>query len=201
MKTAKPLHEIIEEHRRYEKANEQLREELKKWKREARYDNLTGLLRRQTFDSLLSKLIDRAKRFKKPLTFLLADIDYFKMINDTYGHQKGDEVLQLVSNTLAGNLRDTDLLGRGFVGRYGGEEIAIVLPNTDPENALMVAERLRAKIEELDPISKKEGVKVTISIGVSAYNSQGDSTVEALYKSADKRLYKAKEEGRNRVKY
>lgn len=203
MKKAKPLHKIIEEHSEQERrsqglveSNDKLKEELKKWKRKAQYDKLTGLLRKETFDDLLERLIKRAERFDKPLSLLMIDIDYFKRINDTYGHETGNIVLKEVSDIVHENVRQTDLASRTVAGRYGGEEFSVVLPNTDTGGAKVVAERLRKSIQER---FKDKETKVTVSIGVSSHDQ--DEEAEKLYKDADQKLYEAKESGRNKVKY
>ncbi len=214
MTKGKPLHEIIEEHKGAERrtselssSNAKLRGELRRWKKKARYDRLTGLLRRETFDDLLEKLVKRADKFEKPLCLLMIDVDDFKSINDNYGHDIGDVVLRRISETIYENVRQTDLAGRKMAGRYGGEELAVVLPNTDIKGAKIVAERVRKAIEDKLKDSEFGGEKrdVTVSIGVSSYglntgaNQQGQ--IDALYKIADTKLYKAKKAGKNRVKY
>ena len=192
----KLLHEIIDEHRKYGDQNKSLKEELSKWKKKAKYDDLTGLLRRQTFDDLLEKFIKRADKFNLPLSYILVDIDHFKKVNDTYGHDEGDKVLKEVAKVLADKVRDTDLIGSKIVGRYGGEEMSILLPNTDLEGAKIVGERLRKSIQEEFKGTK---TKITISAGVSTYNPE--ESIEQLYKSADEKLYRAKDQGRNKVIY
>jgi diguanylate cyclase (GGDEF)-like protein len=192
----KLLHEIIDEHRKYGDQNKSLKEELSKWKKKAKYDDLTGLLRRQTFDDLLEKFIKRADKFNLPLSYILVDIDHFKKVNDTYGHDEGDKVLKEVAKVLADKVRDTDLIGTKIVGRYGGEEMAIILPNTDLEGAKVVGERLRKSIQEEFKDTK---TKITISAGISTYNPK--ESIEQLYKSTDEKLYQAKDQGRNKVIY
>ena len=126
----------------------------------------------------------------------LVDIDHFKKVNDTYGHDEGDKVLKEVAKVLADKVRDTDLIGSKIVGRYGGEEMSILLPNTDLEGAKIVGERLRKSIQEEFKGTK---TKITISAGVSTYNPE--ESIEQLYKSADEKLYRAKDQGRNKVIY
>lgn len=205
----KSLKDIISDHDKYErrnvsleKSNEVLREEVTKWKRKARYDDLTGLLRRETFNNILKRFITRSNRTNTPLSYVLIDIDHFKKINDSYGHDKGDEVLREVSDILRTSVRDTDISTRKFVGRYGGEEIVVVLPNTDVAGAKIVGERIRKKVEEH---FKAKNLAVTISAGVSSYSpksSEDESeVVDVLYKTADDKLYTAKKTGRNKVVY
>lgn len=153
-------------------------------------DGLTGLYNRRHFDGKIAEEVSRAARYGRELSLLMVDIDHFKAVNDRYGHQKGDEVLAAVAETLRASLRGTDI-----VCRYGGEEIAVLLPETSADNAARIAELCRAKIEAATMNSL--GVGVTVSIGVSSY-AAGD-TAELLVKAADGALYKAKEGGRNRV--
>lgn len=188
-------------HELREKINKIL-EENKKLKRKVNYDDLTGLLRRDKFDEVLNKLMKRSDRLNSPLSYILIDIDKFKSINDKYGHDKGDEVLIDVADTIKETVRDTDVLCRDFVGRYGGEEMSVFLTGTDQYGARIVGERIRRSIEEK---FKDEEIKVTVSAGISTYSPKGDpkekytKEIETLAKKADQGLYKAKERGRNKV--
>ncbi|MBN2040344.1 MAG: diguanylate cyclase [Spirochaetes bacterium] len=154
-------------------------------------DTLTGLYNRRSFEKKLADEWKRRKRYRRPLGLIMIDIDHFKEVNDTYGHQKGDSVLQTVAGIINDNVRSSD-----FPCRYGGEEIAIILSETLPENAGKVAEKLRLLVET--QVKEIEGILVTISLGVSSYadnmNDPGD-----IIKAADSCLYKAKDAGRNRV--
>ena len=166
----------------------------------ATLDALTGLNNRHMFYQRLSESTSNAKRQKTDLCCIMTDIDFFKSVNDNYGHAAGDLALKTVARTIKKELREYDI-----ASRYGGEEFAILLPNTSLIEAYNVAERLRKRVqkkkinvEEL----KIEGVKeisVTISIGVSLYNPNKMKDSCELYKLADKGLYIAKESGRNRV--
>lgn len=209
VKDYKSLGDIVKDHDKYERrnsrlenSNEHLRDELFKWKRKAKYDDLTGLLRRETFNNILKRFIIRSNRTNTPLSYVLVDIDHFKKVNDTYGHDKGDEVLREVSDLLRQSVRDTDIATRKFVGRYGGEELVIVLPNTDSDGAKIVGERLRKRVEEH---FKAKDFNLTISAGVSVYSpdssEDGSEAVDDLYKTADEKLYEAKKTGRNKVVY
>ena len=156
-------------------------------------DGLTGLFNRQYFDEQISSEVTSARRFERPLSLLLIDIDHFKKINDTCGHQGGDEVLRVVAFKLLKILRPADTLAR-----YGGEEFALILPHLNKQESVIVAERLRRIIErEIILLDEKE-IKVTISIGVSEIGK--GVTSDKLIKDADGALYLAKKEGRNRVK-
>jgi two-component system, cell cycle response regulator len=158
-------------------------------------DPLTGLYNRRYLDSQVEVLVDNAANRGKPLSILMLDVDYFKAVNDTYGHEAGDRVLRELANRIRKHIRNVDL---GF--RVGGEEFVIVLPDTEAEVALRVAERLRKAVSSRAfPLSEGKGaLPVTISVGISSFASPSDS-LETLLKRADEALYKAKREGRNRV--
>ena len=158
-------------------------------------DALTGLYNRRYLDSHLAALVERAAEKKGDLSVLIIDIDYFKKVNDTHGHDAGDEILREFATRIRRNLRALDL-----PCRFGGEEFVIVMPETDYGIASIVAERLRTKIAR-DPFAIHGGaefVDVTISVGAAYILHDGD-TPEALLKRADNALYRAKAEGRNRV--
>jgi len=156
-------------------------------------DALTGLFNRRYFDRSISVEISRANREHTPLSLLVCDIDRFKAINDGWGHLVGDRVLKHLAGVLADMGRKTDI-----VTRFGGEEFCFILPNTKPEWARLVAERVRARVEAL-PIEIENGasLSVTISIGIGTYRT-GD-TVGQLMLRADEALYRAKRLGRNCV--
>ena len=165
----------------------------------ATLDALTGLYNRHQLEERIKQEVSGAKRQKRNLCVIMTDIDYFKTVNDTYGHATGDLVLKNVSSVIKHQLRDYDT-----AGRYGGEEFAIILPYTKVEEALMVAQRLRSAIEntridisKLNPDISEKNISVTISLGLCEYQS-GDNG-QVLLQKADKALYKAKEKGRNRA--
>ena len=135
--------------------------------------------------------ISKYKRYKIPFSVLLIDVDFFKKINDTYGHDKGDFVIKRISNLLKQNIRDSDICAR-----WGGEEFLILVPNNNLDGALILANNLKELIEK-NNFEIKENV--TISIGVSTFDE--NSSQEKLLKSADIALYKAKENGRNRTEF
>ena len=158
----------------------------------ATLDALTGLNNRRQFELRLKQEIATTKRQKNPLCAMMIDIDFFKKVNDTYGHASGDSVLRMVASIIKEHLRESDI-----PSRYGGEEFAILLPFTKIEEAKIVGERLRKAVEETPiPIDKKN-INVTISMGLAEFNPE--ETGEELFKRADKALYNAKESGRNRV--
>jgi two-component system cell cycle response regulator len=158
-------------------------------------DGLTGLYNRRYFDTHLKLLMDRAAARGRPLSICMTDIDRFKQVNDTYGHDVGDEVLREFANRIRTTVRGADL-----ACRFGGEEFIVVMPDTSAEMAAGVAERLRTIIESLPfAIPQADGpLKVTASMGIATLRP-GSDTAEALLKRADTALYQAKHEGRNRV--
>lgn len=155
-------------------------------------DELTGLHNRRYLMARLNEEFERARRKGTALGLLMMDIDHFKIVNDTFGHPAGDEVLRSIAQTLASMLREYDV-----GGRYGGEEFAVVLAETTPADMVKMAERIREKIEQLDDHGNATGIHVTISIGVAVLKD--DDTTETLLQRADAALYRAKEEGRNRT--
>lgn len=156
-------------------------------------DELTHLYNRRGFFEIGNREVERAKRFKKPLSAIMLDIDHFKQFNDSYGHATGDKVLEGVATCCARQLRKVDIFGR-----YGGEEFSVLLPETTIANAHITAERLRRHAFQ-EPISTEHGLlSVTISLGIAAF--EGNTIgLEELLEHADQALYKAKESGRNRV--
>ena len=158
----------------------------------ATLDALTNLNNRRQFEVRLKQEIATTKRQKNPLCAMMVDIDFFKKVNDTYGHASGDAVLRTVASIIKEHLRESDI-----PSRYGGEEFAVLLPYTHIEEANIVGERLRKAVETTPiPIDKKN-INVTISMGLAEFSPQ--ETGEDLFKRADSALYEAKESGRNRV--
>ncbi|HET7775028.1 MAG TPA: GGDEF domain-containing protein, partial [Azospira sp.] len=148
---------------------------------------------RRHFLNRLSVEISRQQRHGTPLALLALDLDFFKAINDRYGHQAGDEVLKALVATLRYILRPVDL-----IGRMGGEEFMVLLPEADAETAAAVAERIRSEVAAMDVAGGEAPLRVTVSIGIGQFGPDGD-TAEAVFKAADSRLYGAKAGGRNRV--
>ena len=153
----------------------------------AAHDYLTGTLNRREFMDRLERELNRSKREGTPLSLILLDIDHFKMINDTYGHVYGDEVLKRAVKCLVNSLRPYDIFGR-----YGGDEFIACLPNTTMENALIVAQRLRGQIENTNLSCTDDRVCVTISLGVACHDSDSTDDSNSLIQKADKNLYMAK---------
>jgi diguanylate cyclase (GGDEF)-like protein len=162
--------------------------------RAATTDGLTGLLNRREFDRVLAEELRRGARYGSALSIAIGDVDHFKKLNDTHGHQAGDEVLRIVSRTLRMTVRDVDK-----VFRFGGEEFVLLLPESDAAGALQTAERVRVAIEEMVvPLANGTRVRVSISLGVATHPVHG-GTPDELLKNADAALYESKAKGRNRV--
>ena len=156
----------------------------------AMHDPLTGLLNRRAFEIRMDQALASAKRTGKPISVLMVDADHFKLVNDRFGHETGDDVLKMLAVTLGLRLRETDV-----VARMGGEEFAILLPDTDQRGALMVAEQVCIRISEeaMPPVGQ-----VTVSVGVATSFASADARL-TLMRTADKALYEAKSAGRNRA--
>lgn len=157
-------------------------------------DSLTKLYNRRYFENISEREFMRSVRYKSPLTFAIIDIDFFKKINDTFGHQCGDMILREVAYTINESFRKTD-----YVFRYGGEEFVVILTDTDENSALCPIERLREKIEKSEFMFDGKKVNVTISVGFSSDTINASDAFE-LFGFADKALYLAKENGRNQVR-
>lgn len=174
--------------------NERLRYEMQ-------FDGLTGLLNRTTFETELGRLMglltrsgnhQRRRSALSSLTLFFIDVDHFKSVNDTYGHQVGDEVLQRVAHTIKQTLRDSD-----HIGRWGGEEIVVALPNVCADDAVTVAEKVRQAVKVL--AFNESDLYVTVSIGVACTQAQTDRA--SLVRAADQAVYYAKDRGRDQVVY
>ncbi len=170
--------------------NEQI---IGEWKRLATIDLLTGIWNRAAIEKSGNHTFEQAKRSGAPLSILLGDIDYFKSINDTLGHEGGDRALQLVVNTLQRFLRGGDIMGR-----FGGEEFLFIAPDTAAPDAMQLAERLRLAVSQTPLENTGGAMSLTVSFGV-AQLGDADENLSALIRRADAALYRAKAEGRNRV--
>ncbi len=179
--------------KRMEKESARLREMVRNEHKRALLDALTGVANRQALQDRSRQEYQRWKRYGNPLSLIMVDVDFFKKINDRFGHLAGDKVLVKVAQTLNGQLRQTD-----FMARYGGEEFAILLPQTQREEAMQVAEKLRQHVQDAPFHFSGEPVKVTCSMGVAELR-EGDSWEQAVDR-ADQCLLRAKQEGRNCVR-
>ncbi len=165
--------------------------------RQAVTDELTGLFNHRRFQEVIAVEVERAKRFEQPLGLIMLDLDDFKTVNDRYGHLQGDQVLREVARILLDTSREID-----EPARYGGEEMAVALPQTDLEGASLFAERLRARIESLEVPMVRGGdgvVRITASVGAAALPQSSGPDKDALVQAADAALYRAKRLGKNRV--
>ncbi len=180
----KELKKTVEE---LEKANQKIAEMSIK-------DGLTGLYNRRYFMEALEKEVSRAKRYKTCLVLCMMDLDHFKKINDTLGHQAGDMVLSEFGKILKETIRQSDLLCR-----YGGEEFAVILPDTDIKKAVSACERFREMLAELIFEFNSSQFKITVSIGVASLSKSKVKSFDELVRMADQALYQAKKRGRNRV--
>ncbi len=160
--------------------------------RSALTDSLTGAGNRICLDNVLAREFELSSRYQQPLSLLMIDIDYFKKVNDTFGHAAGDKVLKTVAETLQATSRCADM-----TFRYGGEEFVLILNKTDLAGAKIIAERLRSTIAGLSCIYDNHEIPITISVGVATLI--GDETREDLVKRADLALYEAKRNGRNQI--
>ncbi|RCW52146.1 GGDEF domain-containing protein [Halanaerobium sp. ST460_2HS_T2] len=181
------------EKKKIEKLNRELEEKVRARTKELRKmvitDELTGLFNRRRILELLEKELAKCRRYQRNLSVIMMDLDFFKDINDSYGHQFGDKVLKKIGYILQENTRKLDL-----VGRYGGEEFLLILPETELEKASLVAEKLRQKIKKAE--IKGQDLRLTASFGTAQFD---DDLSHQLIKKADDLLYKAKAKGRDRV--
>lgn len=162
----------------------------------SRLDSLTHVFNHGYFHQLLAVELEEAKRFERPLCLFMIDVDDFKRVNDTFGHQVGDHALIVLARLLSTLTRQTD-----YVARYGGEEFAVVLPRTDKQRAMGIAERIRRGVaaRRFQPSEVEESIRLTVSIGVAGYPEDAEESRELISK-ADKAFYAAKAAGKNCVK-
>ena len=158
-------------------------------------DELTGLFNRRHFMELCAREIDRARRYDRPCSFVIMDLDNFKQVNDTYGHQAGDMVLEYAAALCSDTLRQCDIFGR-----YGGEEFAILLPETSPDSAMLISRRLRDALAGSPLLIGDKEITITASFGVTgAERIDAEVNMDSLIAGANTALYRAKAGGRNRV--
>ena len=157
-------------------------------------DELTGLNNRRAFFDQGNHVFKQAVRFEHPISVIMMDIDYFKNINDSYGHSAGDKVLQSITKLLKDMIREVDI-----AGRMGGEEFAFILAETDIDEAIKLAERLKLKVENTTVEYKEQTIQITASLGICSCSVKNE-TLETLLTKADDALYIAKRNGRNQIK-
>ena len=163
----------------------------------ATHDGLTGCLNRSTTDAMLVHELQRGRRLGAPVSFVLLDMDHFKLINDRHGHRAGDAVLRHFAKTVRTVMRESDVLGR-----TGGEEFGLILPGTDLPGAYRLVEKVRKAMETTQAVGDRaESIPATVSAGIAVALSDDEVAPEHLYGRADKALYAAKRAGRNRVEY
>ncbi len=172
----------------------QLKQQVEALNNEVRTDHLTGLFNRRHLMFVLEQEIERTLRTQHPTSLLMLDIDHFKQFNDAHGHLVGDRVLIHLASILQITLRKLDI-----PCRYGGEEFAILLPSTPLYMGVQVAERVRQKLERTPIIHNDKELSITTSIGVDAFVVSSNNTPQDLLYRTDKQLYRAKQEGRNRI--
>ncbi|MCU0606519.1 MAG: diguanylate cyclase [Candidatus Edwardsbacteria bacterium] len=198
---ARAYQEMEDLNRSLAEANEQKTKLLDQLKLQAsdleqqiREDGLTGLYNRRYLDLRIENEFSRAKRYNRNLAVIMADIDRFKLINDTHSHLVGDEVLKVMAHLFRHNLRTVD-----FVARYGGEEFVLLLPETPSNGAILVCERIRREIEDYKWGALRPGLAVTMSFGLTCDINVADHA--AMLAQADAKLYEAKRGGRNQVRF
>jgi len=178
-------------------AENTLKEANERLERLSTSNGLTGVANRRCFDQTLQREWTRLQRTKDHLSLIMCDVDFFKLYNDAYGHQGGDDCLKSVAQALQDNARR----GGDCVARYGGEEFAVIMPATEEKNAVYVADKIRQAVEKMAMAHSKSSVAphVTLSLGVATVVPDDPETPESLIKRADEALYRAKSSGRNRV--
>jgi diguanylate cyclase len=182
---------LVEHVKAIEVESEKTKAALEEQRHKATHDTLTGLPNREAYVERAYLEMQRFKRYCRPLTLAICDIDFFKKINDNYGHQAGDKVLKLVGQLISTRLRKVD-----FVARYGGEEFVILMPETPISQAHQVLDKIRAVVAKTPFRFKEKPVQITLSFGLAAYELEQDT--DEVFERADKALYQAKDEGRNR---
>ncbi len=160
----------------------------------ATIDMMTKLKMRHFFDNVLKELFDEAMSVNKKLSLIMIDIDFFKKLNDTYGHICGDVVLKRITSIIRENIRQIDI-----AARYGGEEFTILLPESNVETAMSVGERIRLNIEKAEIEYGNKSLRATVSLGIAQLDPKRDHTCEAFIDRADRALYSSKQTGRNKI--
>ncbi len=171
-----------------------LREEVNQLSEQVRTDTLTGLYNYHHLNLVLQQEMERTRRTSQPTSLIMVDLDHFKKVNDTWGHEVGNQALIAAAKVLERTTRQLDV-----VCRYGGEEFAVILPSTEIVTASQVAERIRQAIEDEPVLVHGQDIGITASLGVDTFFSQLDETQEQFIQRADEHLYQAKQQGRNCV--
>lgn len=187
------LSALIDKVKDMEAQEADVREQLEQERLRAVTDSLTGLPNREAYSERIHEEMIRWKRYRHPLCLAVIDIDFFKKINDNYGHATGDKVLKAVSSAVSQRLREVD-----FMARFGGEEFVTILPETSAEDALTLLNRIRERLSKAQMRSKDSKFNVTVSIGIAEFKD--DDTAEEVFERADQALYAAKENGRNQCR-
>ena len=190
-KSQQQIQELNKRLNAMEAESKELREEAEKSRQFALKDALTGIWNRQALNEMMEKEFGRWQRYQRPLCIVVWDVDFFKRVNDTYGHDAGDKVLKTIARIFQQATRDAD-----FIARFGGEEFVAILPETRLEDALSLANKIREKVANSKFHYEQKPVPITASAGLATFRP-GDS-IEDVFKRADKALYQAKETGRNR---
>jgi diguanylate cyclase len=184
------LNMLVDKVKTIEEESELAKKALEEQRHKATHDNLTGLPNREAYVERAILEVDRFKRYGHPLTMAICDIDFFKKINDGFGHQVGDKVLKLISKLISTRLRSVD-----FIARYGGEEFVLLLPETTEDQAFAVLDKIRNVIAKTPFKFKEDPMQITISFGICGFNKE--LKLEQVFELADKALYEAKNNGRN----
>ncbi len=185
---------LIDTHVKLTNQTQVLEEVQAKLKEQANRDPLTNMYNRRYFADISEKIVSIAQRTQKPFCVLMVDIDDFKKINDTYGHNVGDEVIKQLAEKLTHSIRESDV-----AARFGGEEFAVILSNTDKEDAMVFANTFRTDIKNLGFRYENLPIDFAVSIGLDAFDRENDKSINDTLKRADKALYIAKDMGKNRV--
>ena len=185
------LKSLVTQVQSVEKESQRTKEALEEQRHKATHDPLTGLPNREAYADRSFQEMQRFKRYCRPLTVAICDLDLFKKINDGFGHAAGDKVLKLIAKVVSTRLRKVD-----FIARYGGEEFVILMPETTTEQAFSVLDKIRAEVGKTPFRFKESPVQITISFGLSGFRPE--DTLEHAFERADQALYKAKADGRNR---
>ncbi|WP_339668993.1 diguanylate cyclase [Dasania marina] len=186
------LDALVEQVKSMELQSQQAQQQIEEQRQRALRDVLTQLPNREAYNLHLEQEFERWRRYQRPLTLVMCDIDHFKAINDSYGHQAGDKVLRIIARSIASRLRKSD-----FIARIGGEEFVVLMPETNQQAAYTVIDTVREAIAQCPFHFQEQPVTITLSFGITEFSDDDDS--DAVFARADKALYQAKSQGRNRV--